>query len=429
MSRAGGAARVGTAATEARPPLATRLLDPRHAPSFERRGPLPPPLRPGARLAVLDVTKWFGATSGGVRTYLLEKGAHVERHPDLRQVMVVPGAHDRVGDGDGVRCYQLASPPVPGQAPYRLFLAGDALRRIARHERPDLIEVGSPLLVPWLARRAARDIGVPLVAFHHGLLPHSVSRDPRSLAARLAWRHLRRVDRSVALTIVGSDYAAAELAAHGIESMVRVPLGVELGRFHPGRRARAAETRRRHGLPADAPLALFVGRLSGEKGLPMVLDAWREVARRTGAVLALVGDGPLRARLAARAEGLPVVFLPFQRDRDAVADLMAAADLYVSPGSIETFGLSAVEALASGTPVLSADGGAVAEHVRRSGAGATFPAGNAGAAAEVAVSLLGALSPVLSRAARAYAEAEHDWERVFERLFGVYERVLRGGAP
>lgn len=409
-----------------RPPLATRLLAPAHARPFSRRGLLPPPLRPGAAPAVLDVTKWFGATSGGVRTYLLEKGAYVERTPALRQVMVVPGARDLVGDGDGVRCYQLASPPVPGQAPYRLFLAGGALGRIARHERPDLIEVGSPLLVPWLASRAARDVGVPLVAYHHGLLPHSVSRDPASPAARLAWRHLRRVDRLVALTIVGSDYAASELAAHGIERTVRVPLGVDLERFHPARRARAPETRRRHGLPCDAPLALFVGRFSGEKELPVPLDAWREVARRTGAVLALVGDGPLRARLVARAAGLPVVFLPFQHDRDGVADLMAAADLYLSPGSIETFGLSAVEALASGTPVLSADRGAVAEHVRRSGAGATFPAGDATAAAEAAIGLLGALSPALSRAARAHAEAEHSWETVFGRLFGVYGDVIAG---
>ncbi len=375
---------------------------------------------------MLDVTKWFGHTSGGVRTYLLEKGAYVERNPALRQVMVVPGARDRVGEGDGVRCYQLASPPVPGQAPYRLLLSGGALTRIARHERPDLIEVGSPLLVPWLASRAARDVGVPLVAFHHGLLPHSVSRDPGSAAGRLAWRHLRRVDRMVALTIVGSDFAAAELAAHGIERTVRVPLGVDLDRFHPARRASAAATRRRHAIPTDAPLALFVGRFSGEKELPMLLDAWRLVARRTGAVLALVGDGPLRARLMARAAGLPILFLPFQRDREEVAELMAAADVYLSPGSIETFGLSAVEALASGTPVLSADRGAVAEHVRRSGAGATFPAGDPAAAAEAAIGLLGALSPALSLAARRHAETEHAWDAVFGRLFGVYERVARG---
>jgi len=77
--------------------------------------------------------------------------------------------------------------------------------------------------------------------------------------------------------------------------------------------------------------------------------------------LVLVGNGPSRQRLRRRPGSDRFVWLPFEADRERLADLMAAVDLYVAPCSLETFGLSALEALASGTPVLSADRGGVAE--------------------------------------------------------------------
>jgi hypothetical protein len=61
---------------------------------FDRSAPFPTPLRPGADLAVLDVTKYFGDRTGGIRTYLLEKARYVAAHPDFRQTMVVPGPQD-----------------------------------------------------------------------------------------------------------------------------------------------------------------------------------------------------------------------------------------------------------------------------------------------------------------------------------------------
>jgi Glycosyltransferase len=82
------------------------------------------------------------------------------------------------------------------------------------------------------------------------------------------------------------------------------------------------------------------------------------------------------------------VWLPFVSDRDLTADLLAAADLYVAPGPAETFGLSALEAMAAGIPVLSVDRGGVADRIRVSGAGALYPTGDSHALAEAAIRLL-----------------------------------------
>src|SRR5262249_27536085 len=87
------------------------------------RAPLPPPRRANARLAVLDVTEFFGETSGGVRTYLMEKAAFIEVRPDLRHVLVVPGGADAITETGGVRCYRLRGPGIPTQRPYRFMLA------------------------------------------------------------------------------------------------------------------------------------------------------------------------------------------------------------------------------------------------------------------------------------------------------------------
>jgi alpha-1,6-mannosyltransferase len=170
---------------------------------------------------------------------------------------------------------------------------------------------------------------------------------------------------------------------------------------------------------------MYVGRVAAEKEVDLLLAAWPRVERRTGARLVIVGDGPAKPRLQRRRGSERMAWLPFQHDRDVLADLLAAADLAVAPCSIETFGLSALEALASGTPLLSADRGGVAETVGRSGAGEVFPSGDSNALAECAERLLTGDPRPLGDAGRRYAEAHHGWEAVLDRLFDVYRDILR----
>jgi alpha-1,6-mannosyltransferase len=387
-------------------------------------------LRPAAELGVLDISEYFGETTGGVRTYLLQKARYVQRRPELRQVMVLPGAQDSIHEASGVRCYRLHGPSVPTQKPYRFMLATRSTSRIVAHERPDLIEVGSAWCAPWLVHLATRRLDVPAVWFYHSNFPRVIAPWPdragrlRSAASEFAWAYVRRLGRMVRATLAPSDFVAGELERVGVERVIRVGLGVDLDRFHPSRRGYRAETRRELGLPS-APLAIFVGRMAAEKELDLLLRAWPEVERRTGARLLLVGNGPALRRLQRRPGSERVHWLPFERDRDRLADILAAADLYVAPCSIETFGLSALEALASGTPILSADRGGVAETVGRSGAGATFPSGDAGALAEAAVGLLSGDLDSRGIRGRQHAERHHGWDAVLDRLFAVYRSVLQ----
>jgi alpha-1,6-mannosyltransferase len=390
---------------------------------------LPPVLRPDARLSVLDITEFYGDTTGGIRTYLRQKSAYVEARPDLRQVLVLPSPRDHLAQSDGVRSYRLQGPKVPKQAPYRFMLATRTNRRIALHERPDVVEIGSPGFVPWITNLATRGLHTPLVAFWHSNFPRVLAPFPeRENAFRralwdLGWRYARQIDRQVAMSIVCSHFVADDLRAAGIDRVVRIPLGVDLAHFHPGRRAKREEVRERLGLP-NGLVAGFVGRFAQEKEIELAIRAWPEIHQRTGATLALIGAGPMQERLEALADGADWArFLPYQSGREELADLLAALDLFVAPSSNETFGLAPLEAQASGTPVIAANRGGIGEQIEAGGAGGIFEAGSVASFREVAVKLLQSDLEALGARGRGYAEADHSWDTVFDRIFKVYEQV------
>ena len=378
-------------------------------------------------LTVLDISEYYGETSGGVRTYLTEKSRYVAARDGLAQILVVPGAVDGLRATGRVRHYSVRGPVIPGQAPYRLMLGAGRVARIVAEERPDVIELGSAYLVPWITAGAARRGSIPVTWFYHGHLPrivapqlHDAPRPGRWLAAAAA-RYVAAIARRVDVTLVASNFARADLERFGVERVRRVPLGVDADTFHPSRRERRQATRRHFGLD-DGPLALYTGRFTTEKQLGVAIAGWRRLRHRD-ATLLLIGAGPLQARLASLAAGSHVRILPFEHDRERLADLYAAADLYLAPGPAETFGLSAHEAMASGTPVLSVDSGGVAEQVHRSGAGAVYPLHGATELAAAADALLDGDLRAHGARARAFIEAHHRWDTVFDRIFDVYREL------
>ncbi len=400
---------------------------------LRRNAPQPPdPRRPEAAVAVLDVTKFFGDTTGGVRTYLLEKARYVESRPWLRQTILLPAPRDALTQSDGVRVYRLRGPRIPAQRPYRFMLASRLIGRIIRHEQPDVIELGSPYLIPWIVRRATRRLETPLVWHYHANFPRllvprpELAPLPSRLAVAAAWWYVRALGRRVDLVLAGSEFVAADLRWAGVPRVEVVPLGVDVAHFNTGRRSRRAETRARLGLP-DEPLAAYVGRFAREKEIEIVVRGWRRVRQATGARLVLLGDGPAARRLRGMTGAEEVIWLPYEANRDQLADFLAAIDVYVAPGPLETFGLSAAEALASGTPLLSVDHGAVPEQVRASGAGAVYVRGSANAMADVAIAMFrgeyGDLR-ALGEAGRTYSEIHRSWDVVFDRLFDIYRALL-----
>ncbi len=388
--------------------------------------PLPPVLRPAASFGLLDITKFYGATTGGIRTYLHAKAEWTGARPGIRHAVVVPDATTSVEDAGGVRWYRLRGAPIPGAGPYRMLLAPRAITTILAHERPDVVELGSHFLVPWQVLRANRRLGARVAWYAHTDLAGLAARGWGGGIRARGWRgsaaagYVRALARRVDLVLAGSDGFAERLREAGAPRVVVAPLGVDLRRCHPARRDPAA-VRARHGL-GDAPFALYAGRLAREKELDVVLRAWPAVERRTGVRLVVAGAGADAARLRRLPGAEAVAWLPFQRDPERVADLLAAAELCVAPGPHETFGLAAAEAAACGVPVLAVDRGAVGERVTASGTGAVYGRNDAGAVLAGVVAVLEAGAPLRHRA-RAFAERHLGRDAAFERLFAIYREL------
>jgi alpha-1,6-mannosyltransferase len=303
--------------------------------------------------------------SGGLRTALQSLGAgYLAAGHD--PVLVVPG--ERAGDdqtGYG-RVITLPGHPVPGTGGYRVLLGRRRLVRLLDDLRPDRLEVSDRFTLRWTGRWA-RQRGIPAVMVSHesltGLL--TVAGLPPSAARRLTDRFNARTARDYDRVVCTTGWAAAEFRRIGVANIAEVPLGVDLDVFHPD--AFDPAVRDRYARP-DQLLLVHCGRLSTEKRPERSLAALAALhAAGVDAVLVVAGDGPMRAGLMERAAGLPVRFTRFLVDRADVAALLAAADVALAPGPIETFGLAALEALACGTPVVVDAASALPEVVGEAG--------------------------------------------------------------
>jgi alpha-1,6-mannosyltransferase len=169
------------------------------------------------------------------------------------------------------------------------------------------------------------------------------------------------------IIVCTTGWAAAEFERIGASNLVRVPLGVDLEWFSPHR---YDPVMRRRWAADDEVLLLHCGRLSAEKKPRRSLEAVAAL-RDAGipAVLAVAGGGPLLAAMQSEAadRDLPVRFLGYVADRSELAALLATADVAIAPGPVETFGLAALEALASGTPVVVSAQSALPEVIGEAG--------------------------------------------------------------
>jgi len=218
---------------------------------------------------------------------------------------------------------------------------------------------------------------------------------------------------------------AATLRALGVGAVDVVPLGVELGEFSPAKRSPAL--RASLGLRDHEPLIIYAGRLDSEKRAEVVVDAFLRLPEELRAFLVLIGDGPTRAPLAEQLAGKRALLPGFVRDRAKLAQWLASADLYASGMANETFGISVIEAQASGLPVVGVAAGAMVDRVTPE-IGRVGPVDDAEAMARNLTELWRGDPRGVGQASWRHAQ-QFSWQESMRALFGeLYPRALAKAA-
>jgi phosphatidylinositol alpha-mannosyltransferase len=289
------------------------------------------------------------------------------------------------------------------------------LEALFRAERYDVVHVHGGLnpILGLAAPLAAWRAGIPVVATFHTWFP-------RSAGYRLLRRPFQRLlDRHVA-TIAVSHPVVEAMSRYFRADWEIIPNGVDLTAFRPDGR-----------LPQDAlrrgPRLLFLGRLEPRNGLELVLAAMpRILARFPTATLTVAGDGPWRRiyeRGARRAGvGTAVRFLGavFAERRD----LYATADLYLCPTERASFGVTLLEAMACGTPLVLRDNPGFRAVVQEGREAVFVPGRDTAAWADTVIGLVEDVDRrrTMGEAGLACA-ARFAWPVVARRELDVYERV------
>jgi len=366
-------------------------------------------------MRIVRLANFVTVHTGGLRTALRELGRGYQA-AGHEAVLVVPGRRysDKVTTQG--RVITLPSAPLPRTGGYRVLAGRRELIKLLDGLEPDRIEVSDRTTLRWTGDWARRR-GVRSMMVSHESLAGLLGVWGMPKRDALADRFNRRTAEAFDTIVCTTAFAAEEFRRIGVPNLVEVPLGVDLDLFRPG--AMDPAVRSRYARP-DELLLVYCSRLSAAKRPELAVDT--VAALRNGkvpAVLVMAGDGTRRTALAYRGARLPVRFAGHISERPAVAALLASADVVLSPGPVETFGLATLEAMACGTPVVVNEQSALPEVV---GDGGVAVPGTPEAFAGAVSGLME--RPRVERRAAARAQAErYGWPKSVEGFLRAHEAM------
>jgi glycosyltransferase involved in cell wall biosynthesis len=318
-------------------------------------------------------------------------------------------------------------------APFALAAGWRAARRVARAHSATVVH--GHWVIPGGAVAAAAAPGLPLVVSLHG----------SDVYVAEAFAPARRVARAVfaragMVTACSQDLADRAVRLGAAPDRIEVvPYGVDVQRFRPDCDARR-EHRQRLDVDERTCLVFAAGRFVRKKGFEHLVDAVARVPPSVRLVLAIAGQGDLELELRERAGAMPagrrVVFLGNQ-SQDGVASWMSAADIVAVPsvrddsGNVDGLPNVVLEALASGTSVITTAAGGIGAIIEDGRTALVVPQRDPGSLATAIVRLAGNpdLRGALGTAARAMVAARFGWIETARRFEAAYARALALKSP
>ncbi|MGD1859621.1 MAG: glycosyltransferase family 4 protein [Leptolyngbyaceae cyanobacterium] len=366
-------------------------------------------------------TETFLPKVDGIVTRLKHTVEHLQRLGDEVMVFCPEGG---LTSYKGAQIYGVSGMAFPLYPELKLALPRPSIGEALEQFSPDLIHIVNPAVVGMAGLFYAKTLNVPLMASYHTHLPKYLEHYGLGMFEGLMWELIKAVHNQARINLVTSTAMQDELTEHGVERVQVWQRGVDTELFRPALASPEMRDRLSQGHP-DAPLLLYVGRLSAEKEIDCIKPV---LAAIPDARLALVGDGPHREELAAHFADTHTHFVGYLAGEDLGA-AYASADAFVFPSRTETLGLVLLEAMAAGCPVVAANAGGIPDIVTNGENGYLFDPKDDRGAIVATQRLLsrGAECELMRRNARMEAE-KWGWNAATRQLQDFYAAVLSNDA-
>jgi phosphatidylinositol alpha 1,6-mannosyltransferase len=371
------------------------------------------------RIALFSEVYWPMVSGVGVTLLRLTDALHTRGH----QVRVYSAAY-ALPPGVSDRPEVHRSPSVPFFLYPDVQWAFPRLREVVddlEAFRPDVVHVATEFSLGIAGVKAARQLGLPIIASAHTDYDQYAARYGVTWALRAGWHYLRWFYGQASRVLCPSRIYEDAVHRHGVTHTGLWSRGVDPQVFSP--RFRSEPYRAALGIGPDDLVVTYIGRIAREKNLGLLLDAWESLAReRRGAQLVLVGRGPLEDDI--RRREIPGVHVTGLLLGEALSAAYASADIFAFPSRTETFGNSLLEAMGSGLPSLAAAGGGVLEFAEH-GRNAWLVEPDSATAIQQGLRRLLADTALRRRLADgAIATARmRGWDEVYDRLLEDYREV------
>jgi len=224
------------------------------------------------------------------------------------------------------------------------------IRRLNEFQ-PDIVHLADPVVLGAAGLAAACFLNKPVVSSYHTNMAAYCAYFGVPIFTRPMWAYNRLIHSQCALTFCPSPSTAGMLEKQGFQNLRIWSRGVDTTLFRPERRSAELRTSwlHRRKRPGEKTVLLYAGRISWEKNLRLLTQAYRNMDHKR-CHLVIVGQGPAFGEVQQELADLPVTFTGYLQGEDLAA-AYASADIFVFPSRSETFGQVVLEAMASGLPV------------------------------------------------------------------------------
>ena len=342
----------------------------------------------------------------------------LEQFRALGHEALIFAPHNPPESFEGFRVVRV--PGVPFKPWYPELVLGLPRPRLGRELdqfAPDIVHVVNPVILGLWGTAIAKQRNLPLLASFHTDLPQYVAHLNLGFLRPLSHAWIRDVHNQAHVNLCTSQPMVNSAQGLGIKRVRLWPKAVDTETYHPSNKSAAMRERLSGGHP-ELPLMIYVGRLSYEKRLDWL---YAPVTQLSGVRLAFVGSGPAEEVLKKRFEGTPTVFTGYMSGADLAA-AYASADVFAFPSDTETLGFVAMEAMASGVPVVGARAGGIPDVITPGENGFMFTPGDLGELTGYLGKLLGdrALRTRMGQNARRSMEG-WSWAESTQALLEYYD--------